>query len=141
MKIYFSCSVTGGRADQPIYAAIVESLRAAGHTVLTAHLAEPSALEDQVPDPQAVYARDLAWLDEADVVAAEVSTPSHGVGYQVAHAVLLGKRVICLAQAGRRVSKMITGNPRLTFIEYEEAEQAFGAVARFIGRGTEDRFA
>ena len=40
MNIYFSCSLTGGRADQPIYAALVEALLAEGHSVPTAALAQ-----------------------------------------------------------------------------------------------------
>jgi len=142
MKIYFSCSLTGGRADQPTYAALVGALQAGGHNVLTAHLADPAVLESEsAHSPEAVYARDLAWLEDADVLVAEVSTPSHGVGYEVAYAVLSGKRVICLAREGLRVSKMLTGNPRLTFVWYEEPEQAVGLVARFVGRGSEDRYA
>ena len=142
MKVYFSCSLTGGRNDQPVYAAIVAALQAGGQSVLTAHLANPAALESESRlGPEAVYARDIAWLDEADVIVAEVGTPSHGVGYEVAYAVLSGKRVLCLAREGAPVSKMITGNPRLTFVWYEEAEQAVGIVARFVGRRADDRFA
>ena len=38
-KIYFSCSITGGRVDELIYTAIVDDLLASGYEVLTAHLA------------------------------------------------------------------------------------------------------
>ena len=85
MKIYFSCSLTGGRADEKIYGAIVADLLAQGHAVLTAHLARPEVMaEEQVVSPQEVYERDVRWLREADVLIAEVSTPSHGVGYEIA---------------------------------------------------------
>lgn len=141
MKVYFSCSLTGGRNDQPTYAAIVAGMQAGGHAVLTAHLARPEVLVMEAAiDPEIVYARDIAWIDEAEALVAEVSTPSHGAGYEIAYAVISGKRVLCLAGEGARVSKMITGNPRLTFMRYEEVEQAVGLAARFLGRGAEDRF-
>ena len=141
MKVYFSCSLTGGRNDQPTYAAMVAGMQAVGHEVLTAHLAQPEVLVMEAAiDPETVYARDIAWIDEAEALVAEVSTPSHGAGYEIAYAVISGKRVLCLAGEGARVSKMITGNPRLTFMRYEEVEQAVGLVAWFLGRGAEDRF-
>jgi hypothetical protein len=52
---------------------------------------------------------------------AEISTPSHGVGYEIAYALEKEKPVICGYQAGKRVSKMLSGNthPRITVIEYQ----------------------
>ena len=47
---------------------------------------------------------------EAEVVIAEVSTPSLGVGYEIASALKMGKPTLCLYREGQEVSKMITGN-------------------------------
>jgi nucleoside 2-deoxyribosyltransferase len=133
VKIYFSCSITGGRGDQPVYAAIVNWMLENGHEVLTAHLAQTETLraEAEIP-PQAVFARDIAWVDAAEVVVAEVSTPSHGVGYEIAYAVMTGKRVLCLAREGVRVSKMITGNPKLRLARYEAEEDAARTMEAFV---------
>jgi nucleoside 2-deoxyribosyltransferase len=142
MNVYFSCSLTGGRDDQPVYAAIVDWMLAQGHEVPTAHLARPGVMAEETSiAPETVYARDIAWVDAADALVADVTTPSHGVGYEVAYAVSSGKKVLCLAHEGVRVSKMITGNPRLMFARYEDAEQAIRLIARFLGWGAEDRFA
>lgn len=133
MKVYFSCSLTGGRGDQPTYAAIVAWFGKQGCEVLTAHLAGSGVMTaEESLTPEAVFARDIAWLDEAEVVIADVSTPSHGVGYEVAHAVRSGKRVLCLAKEGVRVSKMISGNPHVVFARYEDAERAIEAVKRWL---------
>jgi 2'-deoxynucleoside 5'-phosphate N-hydrolase len=124
MNIYFSCSLTGGRGDQPVYAAIVKWLLAQEHEVSTVHLTQPNVMFDEdTLTPEAVFARDIAWLEAAEVVIAEVSTPSHGVGYEIAHAVLKGKRVLCLARQGVNVSKMVIGNPGLTFARYEARQK------------------
>jgi hypothetical protein len=45
LNIYFSCSLTGGRADQAVYAQIVDSLVGAGHIVPTAHLARADVMD------------------------------------------------------------------------------------------------
>jgi 2'-deoxynucleoside 5'-phosphate N-hydrolase len=137
MNVYFSCSITGGRRDQVIYQALVQALLADGHFVPTAHLSSSDvmALEEMV-DPQETYARDVAWVNECDALVAEVSTPSHGVGYEVALALGLGKPVICCYQQGRRVSKMITGNtsPTLRLAEYCDSAELIVQVRSFLRR-------
>ena len=55
MKIYFSCSLTGGRNDEAMYGAIVDHLLSQGHDVLTAHLARPEVMAlEQVVVPREV---------------------------------------------------------------------------------------
>mgnify|MGYP001579857310 CR=1 FL=1 len=133
MKIYFSCSITGGRTDQPIYREMVRWMQAHGHHVLTAHLADPDIMKAElVADAVTVCQRDIAWIDEADVVVAEVSTPSHGVGYEIAYAVMTATPVLCLARDGGRVSKMITGNDRLKFFAYRDEEEATKIIDEFL---------
>ncbi|MEK7808237.1 MAG: nucleoside 2-deoxyribosyltransferase, partial [Chloroflexota bacterium] len=125
MKIYFSCSITGGRTDQPMYSAMVDWMLARGHNVLTAHIARPEVMAaEAIVDAVAVFQRDMKWIDEADVVVAEVSTPSHGVGYEIAYAVTKNKPVLCLAREGVKVSKMITGNDRVRFERYRDENDA-----------------
>ena len=90
MKIYFSCSLTGGRTDEAVYGAIVDHLQALGHEVLTAHLARAGVVEEErTADARMVYDRDMNWVRQADRLIAEVSTPSHGVGYEIARALSL----------------------------------------------------
>lgn len=135
MNVYFSCSLTGGRSDQPTYAAIVDHLLASGHEVPTAHLARPEVMADEaVVTAQEVYDRDVAWVEGCDALVAEVSTPSHGVGYEIALAVCLGKPALCCYRAGARVSKMILGNrsPGVKVIAYDDIPSLLRALARFL---------
>ena len=135
MNIYFSCSITGGRKDQAIYASIVEALQAQGHQVPTAHLSSPDIMAlEAVVSPNEVYQRDVAWVNGCDALIAEVSTPSHGVGYEIALALALGKPVFCLYRRGRRVSKMITGNnhPGLRQADYEDQAGAVTLICDFL---------
>jgi nucleoside 2-deoxyribosyltransferase len=134
-RIYFSCSLTGGRQDQPAYAALVKHLQECGHTVLTAHLAAADVMTaDSVHDPVTVYERDTAWLRACEVVIAEVSTPSHGVGFEIAYALERNKPVLCLAHAGARVSKMLTGNrtPGLEVATYGSQAEAVRLMEAFL---------
>jgi len=135
MKVYFSCSLTGGRKDEAIYGVLVDHLQAAGHEVLTAHLARPEVMRaERVVDPGEVYHRDIAWIEECHALVAEVTTPSHGVGYEIAYALGRGKPVLCLCRRDARVSKMITGNdmPTLRVIFYTSSEDALALVDGYL---------
>jgi len=102
MNIYFSCSITGGRQDEHMYKVIVEYLQAQRHEVPTAILASPKVMEEEVViPPMDVYQRDVAWVQGCQLLIAEISTPSHGVGYEIALALSLEKPVLCLYHDGR----------------------------------------
>jgi nucleoside 2-deoxyribosyltransferase len=134
MNIYFSCSITGGRAEEATYQAIVKKLEAGGHVVPTAHLSSPDVmLLEDVVDPIEIFDRDMAWIRDCDAVVAEVSSPSHGVGYEIAYALSLGKPVVCLHKDRKRISKIITGNtsPGLTVVKYDTDAEAVNAVQAY----------
>jgi len=135
MNIYFACAITGGRQFEAVYQAITRALLADGHTVPTAHLADPGVKTlEAVVSPREVYERDVAWIRACDALVAEVSTPSHGVGYEVAFALSLGKPVLCCYQAGQPVSKMITGNisPNIQVQAYQTADEAVAVIRTFL---------
>ncbi len=111
MNIYFACSITGGRKKEKIYQVIVNTMLADGHQIPTAHLSRSDVIAvEETVDPLEVYTRDIEWIDSCDAMIAEVSTPSHGVGYEISYALSRNKPVLCLHSYGTRVSKMITGN-------------------------------
>ncbi len=119
MNIYFSCSITGGRKDQDIYQKIVTFLENSKHEVPTAHLSKADVMKDErVVGALDVYERDVKWVEQCDVLVAEVSTPSHGVGYEIALALFRGKPVFCCYRQGQTVSKMILGNTHANLITY-----------------------
>lgn len=127
MKIYFACSISGGRKDEIAYQYMVQVLIGMGIDVPTAHIAETGIEEvDALEEPRDIYNRDVNWIQESDLLIAEVSTPSLGVGYEIGYALDLDKPVLCLYQKDIVVSKMITGNshPLLTVMEYQDMAHA-----------------
>ncbi|HTH24235.1 MAG TPA: nucleoside 2-deoxyribosyltransferase [Vicinamibacterales bacterium] len=125
MTIYFAASISGGRGDQAIYEQIIEMLKQHG-TVLTEHFGNVSltAAGEAIPDCD-IHDRDLEWLRSADVLVAEVTTPSLGVGYEIGRAVEWGKRVICLYRPSteRRLSGMIAGCGGILVRTYTDTAQ------------------
>ncbi len=139
MKIYFSGSISGGREHEAIYQHLVARLQAQGHHVLSAHVADPVALEaEKGRSPREVFERDVNWVKECGAMVAEVSTPSLGVGYEYAVAVQLGKPVLCVYRSGLRLSKMITGNPasNLTVAVYSTEAELDTVIDTFLANLT-----
>lgn len=135
MNVYFACSITGGRQDAAVYQALVAAMLGDGHEVPTAILASESVVDlEEVVDPEEVYTRDTAWIRGCEALVAEVSTPSHGVGYEISYALSAGKPVLCLHRQGVKVSKMITGNtrPNLQVKSYATPGEAVGWVRSFL---------
>lgn len=135
MNIYFACSITGGRQDELIYQRLVTALQEYGHHVPTAILASPEVMPlEGLEVPEDVYSRDVAWISGCDLLLAEVSTPSHGVGYEIGYALSQGKKVLCLHRQGVNVSKMILGNsdPKLTVRSYTTPDKAVGLLNDYL---------
>ncbi len=138
MNVYFACSITGGREFESVYQEIVAALIADGHEIPTSHLAQSDTMENERElAPQDVYERDTNWIKNCDMLIAEVSVPSHGVGYEIGFALNLGKPVLCLHQRNHRVSKMITGNSNsaLCTRAYTDIKEAISQARSFLATG------
>src|SRR5947208_2605580 len=133
LTIYFAGAISGGRADVGHYRAIVEALEAGGHRVLAGAVAsEDVGAHGESLEAAAIFARDLGWIAEADVLVAEVSLPSTGVGYEIAAARhRFDRPVICLYRAGhtKRCSAMVAGDAGIELIEYDEDAEMLERLA------------
>lgn len=141
MKVYFACSISGGRQDEAVYQHLVDFLLRLNIEVPTAHIAETGIEEiDAREASRDIYQRDVDWIRESDLLVAEVSTPSHGVGYEIGYALDLAKPVLCLYQKRVVVSKMITGNPHplLTVKAYDDLPDAEEFLKRFLDISQKD---
>ena len=123
MKIYFSGSIAGGRDKVNDYSKIVEILNEYGK-VLTMHVANPKLgkVEEGITSEE-IYQRDVNWLKESDIVFAEITVPSLGVGYELAYAESKKIPVICMYDKNVNVSRMITGNKNFIQIPYESIDE------------------
>jgi nucleoside 2-deoxyribosyltransferase len=140
LTIYFGGAISGGRADVGHYRRIVEALRAEGHRVLAGAVAsEDVSAQGEALDAAAIFLRDLGWIEEADVLVAEVSVPSTGVGYEIATArYRYGRPVICLyrAEHTKRCSAMVAGDSGIELIAYDDAAEMLlrlrDALAKYV---------
>jgi len=135
MRIYFAGSIRGGREDANLYLQIINYLKTFGE-VLTEHVGDPGLTQagDDGPTDKSVHDRDMEWLRNSDVLVAEVTTVSMGVGYEIGRALEMGKKVLCLFRpdAGRNLSAMIAGSSDLILISYRTLDQAKLAISHFL---------
>lgn len=137
-KVYFACSIAGGRDHAHVYEDIVKCIQDAGAEVLSTIFADKNLISEFGTDPsitpQFIWSRDVNWVKEADVVIAEVTQPSLGVGYEIALAETLKKPVLALFDktSGRRLSPMISGNPNLNIFEYQDITETNKIITEFL---------
>ena len=121
LKIYFAGSIRGGREDADLYFQIINELKKYG-TVLTEHVGDDSIRKtgEQDAPEKYIHDRDLDWIQASDLVIAEVTVPSLGVGYEIASAINLEKPVYCFfnTSSDRSLSAMIRGSGNVTVIDY-----------------------
>lgn len=136
VKIYFAGSIRGGRQDKDLYLQLIKYLEKYG-AVLTEHIGDSNLTSsgEQLPSEK-ICARDVSWVKEADVIVAEVTTPSLGVGYELGLAESLHKKVLCLFRTGedktKTVSAMIGGNSSFINKNYNTLDDAFKEIDIFF---------
>lgn len=142
-KVYFAGSIRGGRADEQLYRSIISHIQLTD-TVLTEHvgnlalskLEEPFIKDQHSNDAKTdaqIYRQDTQWLKECDIVIAECSTPSLGVGYELAFAEHLGKPCHLLYNKVKgSLSAMLAGNKYFHLHPYEQEADVYSIIDNIL---------
>lgn len=133
-NVYFACSIRGG-GDMSQYQRIADAVKSAGSTLLSEVFVNDALQYGGSPLPEAeIYARDIAWIKQADAIIAEVTNPSLGVGYELAYAEQLGKPILCLfaASSDKKLSAMVRGNPYVSIIDYDKTTDLTRSIQEFF---------
>ncbi len=134
LNIYFAGAIRAGRDDAELYSNLIQWLKRHGR-VLTEHVGDEDLLqEEQFLSEEEIFTRDMQWIAAADLVIAEVSTPSLGVGYELAVAEQQEIPVLCLyrEKKGCSLSAMIKGNPFFQVRSYRDEDEAKAIIARLV---------
>lgn len=104
MKIYFSASISNIEKYRDNYAAIVDALEKLGNNVIADHVLKKKTKTDyeaQTEKEALAMQRKMAnWKMQADLCVFEVSSPSLGIGQEIAFALANKKQVIALHVSG-----------------------------------------
>lgn len=142
MRVYLACTIRGDRGRLGVARALGDVIRQGGHELMTERFLDDRAEdEDGRLSAADVFARDLDWLDRCDVLVAEASGSSYGVGFEVGYvlsrAAETGKRVVVLYDRAlrERVSRLVSGNTHAfcTTVGYTDAEDAAAMLSARLG--------
>ena len=136
MKIYYATSISGETNPEAENTNIelIKHLKKYGE-VLTEHFADSSLIRvgELTLEDKEIHDRDMKWIMEADVIIAEVSNTSFGVGYEIGRSVENNKKVLCLRRRqNRRLSAMLSGCDKITVKDYDRVENAKEIIDEFI---------
>lgn len=73
-------------------------------------------------NPEEIFNRDYEQLKSCDLLIADVSETSHGVGIEIGISYCLNIKRILLLEKGKYVTKLAQGMPNTIVIEYENLE-------------------
>lgn len=128
MKVYFAGSIRGGRQDAELYRKVIAALKEK-HQVLTEHVGDLSLSTVEDKGDQAIYEQDTAWLRECNVMVAECTQVSLGVGYELAYAEDQGKKVhIFYRLQETQLSAMLAGSKRFHIHRYADESEILAQV-------------
>jgi len=134
MNIYFSGSIYGGRQKLEAYKKLVKELTKFGN-VLDEEVADDNVLirEESISDKD-VFESLVDRLKRADVVFAEVTVPSLGVGYEIGYADKTNKRIICVYDktVTPKLTTMLRGNNRLKIIPYTNINEIINNLENIL---------
>ena len=134
-KVYFAGSIRGGREDAAVYKRIIDYINATD-TVLTEHigLGSLSVKARTKEDDVYIYDLDTEWLRSSDVLIAECTNPSHGVGYDLAYAEARNIPVYIFYDKSRaNISAMLNGNAYFKVYPYENEAEIYPVLDIILG--------
>ena len=134
-KVYFAGSIRGGRQDAALYGEMIAFLEERGCRVLTEHVGlESLQVEgERTMTEEEIFRRDMAWLMESELVVAECTTPSHGVGYELGRARDMGKEIHIFYDLSRgRLSAMRAGDSAFILHPYTTRQEVLEGLERIV---------
>lgn len=136
MKIYFSGSIYGGRQKIDIYKRLISKLGEYGE-VLNFEVASDTVIDEEkgtVEDDRRIFKSLESRMKEADLIFAEWTIPSLGVGYEAGFADKLGKKIIGIYDKNitPKITTMFRGNERLKIIPYTNIDEIIDNLKEII---------
>ena len=136
MKIYFCGSMTGDRSKQKNYEEIINYLKNYG-TILNDFVADKTVTDYE---PEYVFNRDSNNMKNADVVVADISIPSTGVGFELGYFYHLEKPVLTVYDSSYKLpTSLVRGADTFTVKSYSSIEEEKEIINKFIEGKSKNR--
>lgn len=134
MNIYFSGSIYGGRQKLESYKKLIKELSKFGK-VLNEEVADDNVILDEANTEDSDIFESLEEkINKADLIFAEVTVASLGVGYEIGYADKINKRIICVYDKAviPKITTMLRGNNRLKIIPYTDINEIINNLENIL---------
>ena len=139
-KVFFACSMRGGYGTVGLefLKKIPTALEELDLELMSKHQTQDNIIssEDQI-STISIHNRDYEWIEGCDLMIAEITNPSLGVGAEISDAIYLGKPVLGLYQTDEnKISAYIRGKletyPKGHHAQYQDLDDLKTIVRDFI---------
>jgi len=113
MKVYITCPVTHTNNKLDLLPEIEKIVKSKGLESFVFKIGG---------SPKEIFDRDFKQLKSSDLIIAEVSELSHGVGIEIGLSFVLGLKRILLLQRKKKITKLAQGIPNTTIVLYNDLE-------------------
>jgi 2'-deoxynucleoside 5'-phosphate N-hydrolase len=129
LKIYLSVPMIANRALGRAKL-MAKALEDSGHEVSSPWVLGP--VERSGRTGVDVYQRDTQGAEQCDLLVADVSEPSIGVGMEIMAAHKAGKKVVLVVKRGRVISRMLQHMDNREFVEYGGEDDLYESLRRAL---------
>lgn len=136
MMIYFACSIRGEQGGLEEKEFINKTLKELGHEVVSEIFVTQDNNNNNLGTmtPQQIYERDISWIKESNIIVADVSRVSLGVGFEIGWMLKDGRKVVALCREDRfeGLSNMIKGcsEPNFSLIVWKDFDELKNKLAK-----------
>ena len=129
MKVYLSVPMIANRALERARL-MAKAIEDAGHEVTSPWVLGP--VEKLKPTEVNVFRRDTEGAERSDVLVADVTEPSIGVGMEIMAAYKAKRRVILVSRKGKVTSRMLLHMDHKEVVEYDEDQEVYEGLRRLL---------
>lgn len=129
MRVYLSVPMIANRALERAHL-MAKAIEDSGHVVTSPWVLRPISSSD--PSAVNVFERDKAGAEGCDILVADVTEPSIGVGMEIMAAYKSGRRVVLVMKKGSVTSRMLQHMEKKETVEYEKDDEVYAGLTRIL---------
>jgi 2'-deoxynucleoside 5'-phosphate N-hydrolase len=128
LKVYLSVPMIANRA-LPRAQLMAKAIRDSGHEVSSPWVLGPIEHSSSGVN---VFRRDKEGAEECDILVADVTEPSIGVGMEIMAAYEAGRRIILVVKRGKLTSRMLSHMDRKETVEYDSDDDVYPGLIQLL---------
>jgi 2'-deoxynucleoside 5'-phosphate N-hydrolase len=128
LKVYLSVPMVANRAIDRANL-MAKAIQDSGHEVTSPWVLGPIEKHGSAVN---VFERDTEGAEKCDILVADVSEPSIGVGMEIMAAYKAGRRIVLVVKRGNVTSRMLSHMDRKETVEFDQDSEVYSGLRRIL---------